>query len=103
MSERSRTFGSAGRDEIVAVRADYSVEVTWGGIAGQAPDSTVPPSVSQISDHLIEIAEAGATWAVCTWPSVGSSPEMLAEAAHAVRGRVDGGSPPMPIAGEGSR
>jgi alkanesulfonate monooxygenase SsuD/methylene tetrahydromethanopterin reductase-like flavin-dependent oxidoreductase (luciferase family) len=93
----------AGRDEIASVRADYAVEVTWGGIAGQDPNSTGPPSVSQISDHLTEIAESGATWAVCTWPAVGSSPEMLAEAANTARGRVDGSTSPMPIAGEHSR
>lgn len=78
----------AGPDEISSVRDDYALEVTWGGIAAKDPDSKGQNSISQIADRLTEIGEAGATWAVCTWPAPGSSPEELAEAASEVRRRV---------------
>ena len=42
------------------------------------------PAVEQMADHLTEIGVAGATWAVCTWPAAGFSPEQLAEAADEV-------------------
>jgi alkanesulfonate monooxygenase SsuD/methylene tetrahydromethanopterin reductase-like flavin-dependent oxidoreductase (luciferase family) len=72
----------AGPDEISSVRTDYATEVTWGGIVGTDPDV--------IADKLTEIGMAGATWAVCTWPPTGSSPEQLAEAAGEVRRRLEG-------------
>lgn len=49
-------------------------EVTWGGpVAG---------GTEQIADRLVELAGAGATWAVCAWPA---SLEAVADAAAAVR------------------
>lgn len=49
-------------------------EVTWGGpVAAAAP---------QIALELSELAEAGATWAVCAWPE---SVEAVAEVAQMVR------------------
>jgi alkanesulfonate monooxygenase SsuD/methylene tetrahydromethanopterin reductase-like flavin-dependent oxidoreductase (luciferase family) len=50
-------------------------EVTWGG--------PVPGDVAQIAEWLSELAGAGATWAVCAWPS---SVEDVAEAARLVAG-----------------
>jgi len=50
-------------------------EVTWGGpVEGEVP---------QIAQWLEELASAGATWAVCAWPS---SLEMLSEAVGMLRG-----------------
>jgi hypothetical protein len=49
-------------------------EVTWGGpLAG---------GTEQIAERLVELAGAGASWAVCAWPA---SLEAVAEAAAAVR------------------
>jgi len=49
-------------------------EVTWGGpVAGDVP---------QIALALTELAEAGATWAVCAWPE---SLEAVAEVAQILR------------------
>lgn len=93
----------AGPDELASVRADYGTEVTWAGTAGQSSDNTGgsrdnkggsrdnkgQPSVGDIADHLTGIGVAGATWAVCTWPAAGSSPEVLAEAADAARRRLE--------------
>ncbi len=50
-------------------------EVTWGG--------PVPGDVPHIAEWLSELAGAGATWAVCAWPS---SIEDVAEAARLVAG-----------------
>ena len=50
-------------------------EVTWGG--------PVPEDVATIAEWLSELARAGATWAVCAWPS---SMEAVAEAAALVGG-----------------
>jgi alkanesulfonate monooxygenase SsuD/methylene tetrahydromethanopterin reductase-like flavin-dependent oxidoreductase (luciferase family) len=49
-------------------------EVTWGG--------PVSADVPQIAMALSELAEAGATWAVCAWPE---SLEAVAEVAGMVR------------------
>ncbi len=49
-------------------------EVTWGG--------PVSGSAAVITEWLVELAAAGATWAVCAWPG---SLEAVAEAAQAVR------------------
>jgi len=49
-------------------------EVTWGGpVAATAPE---------IAQGLSEVAEAGATWAVCAWPE---SVEAVAEVARMLR------------------
>jgi alkanesulfonate monooxygenase SsuD/methylene tetrahydromethanopterin reductase-like flavin-dependent oxidoreductase (luciferase family) len=49
-------------------------EVTWGGpVAGDVP---------QIALELSELAEAGATWAVCAWPE---SLDAVAEVAQMLR------------------
>jgi len=48
-------------------------QVTWGG--------PVPGDVASAAQWLSELARAGATWAVCAWPS---SMEALAEAAALV-------------------
>ncbi len=54
-------------------------EVTWAGpVAGGVP---------QIAQRLTEVAQAGATWAVCAWPE---SVDAVAEAAARVRGGVKG-------------
>jgi len=50
-------------------------EVTWGG--------PVPGDVASIAEWLSELERAGATWAVCAWPS---SMEAVAEAAALVTG-----------------
>jgi hypothetical protein len=58
----------------------HTAEVTWGGDPGT--------SVAGATEKLKGIAEAGASWAVCTWPgSPGStsSIEELAQAADQVR------------------
>ena len=52
------------------------LEVTWGGPVGD--------TVAEATARLTEVAEAGATWAVCAWPD---SLEVVAEAARAVRAR----------------
>ncbi len=78
----------AGRDELAAVRNDYGIEVTWAGTAGRYSDEPLEPSVDATADHLTEVGVAGATWAVCTWPAPGSSPEQLAEVAGEVRRRL---------------
>ncbi len=49
--------------------------MTWAGpVAGDSP---------RIAQRLEEVADAGATWAVCAWPE---SIEAVAEAAALVRG-----------------
>lgn len=50
-------------------------EVTWGGPA--------PSEVPALTSWLCELAEAGATWAVCAWPE---SLDAVAEAARTLRG-----------------
>ncbi len=86
---------SAGPDEIASVRADYSTEVTWGGTPGGNSGTTNPANVSEIADQLTEIGLAGATWAVCTWPAAGLSPEELSEAAGEVRKRLGVAQEPL--------
>ena len=49
-------------------------EVTWGGPVGA--------DVTEIAQELSELADAGATWAVCAWPE---SLEAVAEVAEMVR------------------
>ena len=53
------------------------MEVTWGGPVGTSP--------AQVASQLVEVAEAGATWAVCAWPQ---SLDAVAVAADAVRSSV---------------
>ncbi len=50
------------------------MEVTWGGPVGASP--------AQAASQLVEVAEAGASWAVCAWPE---SLEAVAAAADTVR------------------
>ena len=49
------------------------IEVTWAGPVGD--------SVTEATATLADVADAGATWAVCAWPD---SLEVVAEAAAAV-------------------
>lgn len=57
------------------VRASAALgDVTWGG--------PVPGGVTAIAERLARLADAGATWAVCAWPS---SLEEVAEAAQGLR------------------
>ena len=58
----------------VAELVASGLEVTWGGPVGE--------TVAEATARLTEVAEAGATWAVCAWPD---SLEVVAEAAEAVR------------------
>ena len=59
--------------KVAELRA-VGMEVTWGGpVGGTVPETT---------DRLLELARAGASWAVCGWPD---SLESVAEAADAVR------------------
>jgi hypothetical protein len=59
----------------VAELVASGVEVTWGGPVGD--------SVEQITARLVEVAQAGATWAVCAWPGdLGA----VAAAAEVLRG-----------------
>jgi alkanesulfonate monooxygenase SsuD/methylene tetrahydromethanopterin reductase-like flavin-dependent oxidoreductase (luciferase family) len=66
------------------VAAEHDVPVTWGGV--------LPASVDTAADLLSRLAEAGATWAVCS-PPYGADPdprpavEMLAKAASALHYR----------------
>ena len=62
--------------------ADQSLrsEVTWAGPIGE--------DVPQVSRRLAEISDAGATWAVCSWPP---SLEVLAEAARSIAPSIDRG------------
>jgi alkanesulfonate monooxygenase SsuD/methylene tetrahydromethanopterin reductase-like flavin-dependent oxidoreductase (luciferase family) len=53
------------------------MEVTWGG-----PLETSP---TQAASQLVDVAEAGATWAVCAWPQ---SLDAVAVAAETVRSAV---------------
>ena len=64
--------GSASR---VAELTAAGTEVTWGGPVGEDPE--------RATSKLAELAEAGATWAVCAWPE---SLDAVAEAADRVRG-----------------
>jgi len=59
---------------LAAVAAEPDVEVTWAG--------PLPGGVDALVQRLKELAQAGATWAVCAWPS---SLEVVAEAAAAAR------------------
>ena len=59
---------------VAAVAAETEVEATWAG--------PLPGEVRALSESLRELAEAGAKWAVCAWPS---SLEVVAEAAAGVR------------------
>ena len=54
-----------------AVAAETDVEVTWGG--------PVPGGPLAVATTLRELADAGASWAVCAWPE---SLEVVAEAAE---------------------
>ncbi|HEX3981303.1 MAG TPA: LLM class flavin-dependent oxidoreductase [Acidimicrobiales bacterium] len=49
-----------GEDIRVAELVASGIEVTWGGPVGGSAD--------QVTARLAEVAEAGATWAVCAWP-----------------------------------
>jgi alkanesulfonate monooxygenase SsuD/methylene tetrahydromethanopterin reductase-like flavin-dependent oxidoreductase (luciferase family) len=64
----------ASPQEVAAVAAGGS-GVTWGGPVGSDAGET--------TSLLVELARAGATWAVCAWPD---SLEMVAEAARAAGG-----------------
>jgi alkanesulfonate monooxygenase SsuD/methylene tetrahydromethanopterin reductase-like flavin-dependent oxidoreductase (luciferase family) len=58
----------------VAEMTAAGFETTWGG--------PVEGDAAQVEARLQELAEAGATWAVCAWPD---SLEIVAEAAEALR------------------
>jgi alkanesulfonate monooxygenase SsuD/methylene tetrahydromethanopterin reductase-like flavin-dependent oxidoreductase (luciferase family) len=78
-TEVARRVGAAtnlwGAEPIrVAELAGTGMETTWGGPVGATTD--------EVSGRLLPLADAGATWAVCAWPS---SLEAVAEAAEAVR------------------
>lgn len=75
----ARTVGGAvnlwqGEVDRVAALVTAGYEVTWGG--------PVPGGVDEVAARFQELAEAGATWAVCGWPE---SLEVVAEAASVVR------------------
>ncbi len=75
----ARTVGTAvnlweGEPLRVTELTATGVEVTWAGPVGQ--------TTAEATARLLEVAEAGATWAVCAWPD---SIEVIAEAAQAVR------------------
>ena len=77
--ELAREVGAAvnlwdGDARRVAELAAAGVEVTWGGAVGR--------TAAEATASLTELAEAGATWAVCAWPE---SLEAVAEAAAEVR------------------
>jgi alkanesulfonate monooxygenase SsuD/methylene tetrahydromethanopterin reductase-like flavin-dependent oxidoreductase (luciferase family) len=63
-----------GEPDRVAELTEAGYEVTWGG--------PVEGDVSEAAARLVELATAGATWAVCAWPE---SLEVIAEAAATVR------------------
>ena len=75
----------------VAELVATGVEVTWGGPVGD--------TVEEATRRLTEVAEAGATWAVCAWPD---SLEVVAEAAEAVRGPAAGAEGPAGTEGVSS-
>lgn len=81
-TELARTVGGAvnlweAEATQVAEMTAAGYEVTWGGpVAG---------NVVQIEERLCELAEAGATWAVCAWLDSLDSLEVIAEAANAMR------------------
>jgi alkanesulfonate monooxygenase SsuD/methylene tetrahydromethanopterin reductase-like flavin-dependent oxidoreductase (luciferase family) len=58
----------------VAELTASGMEVTWGG--------PVANGAAQVASQLTELAEAGATWAVCGWPE---SLDAVADAAETVR------------------
>jgi hypothetical protein len=58
----------------VASTVSAGCETTWGG--------PLKGNVEEVEAKLQELADAGATWAVCGWPD---SLEVVAEAAEAVR------------------
>ncbi len=66
----------AGPARVGALTAT-GMEVTWGGPVGTSP--------AQAASQLIDLAEAGATWAVCAWPE---SLDAVAAAAETVRSSV---------------
>ena len=78
-SDLARTVGGAvnlweAETAKVAATASAGCETTWGGpLKGNA---------EHVEARLRELADAGATWAVCAWPD---SLEVIAEAADAVR------------------
>ena len=61
-------------DDGVVRAAAATGEVTWGG--------PVPGGAPAVAERLVRLADAGATWAVCAWPS---SLEDVAEAAQRLR------------------
>jgi alkanesulfonate monooxygenase SsuD/methylene tetrahydromethanopterin reductase-like flavin-dependent oxidoreductase (luciferase family) len=76
--ELARTIGAAVNlweaDSLqVAELTASGMEVTWAG--------PIAHTTSEVAAHLTELAEAGATWAVCAWPE---SLEVIAEAAEAL-------------------
>jgi hypothetical protein len=75
----------------VAELVATGVEVTWGGPVGD--------TVEEATRRLTEVAEAGATWAVCAWPD---SLEVVAEAAEAVRDPAAGAAGPAGTEGVSS-
>jgi hypothetical protein len=78
-SDLARTVGGAvnlweADTAKVAATASAGCETTWGGpLKGDA---------EHVEAQLLELADAGASWAVCAWPE---SLEVIAEAAGAVR------------------
>ena len=78
-SDLARTVGGAvnlweAETAKVVATAAAGCETTWGGpLKGNA---------EQVEARLRELADAGATWAVCAWPD---SLEVIAEAADALR------------------
>jgi Luciferase-like monooxygenase len=65
----------AGAPLRVAELTATGLDVTWGGPIGA--------TLAEATARLVELADAGASWAVCGWPD---SLEMVAEAARAVGG-----------------
>jgi len=60
----------------VAELVSSGLDVTWGGPVGSG--------VGEATGHLMTLADAGASWAVCAWPD---SLEVIAEAAASLRSR----------------
>jgi alkanesulfonate monooxygenase SsuD/methylene tetrahydromethanopterin reductase-like flavin-dependent oxidoreductase (luciferase family) len=65
----------AATPQQVAELTASGLDVTWGGPVGA--------TVAEATARLVELAGAGASWAVCGWPN---SLEVVAEAAWTVRG-----------------
>jgi alkanesulfonate monooxygenase SsuD/methylene tetrahydromethanopterin reductase-like flavin-dependent oxidoreductase (luciferase family) len=91
-------FWQVSPEDLARARDRLFGEVTWGGMVGRTPSGNFagtadkPPEIDAASatEHLKALAAAGATWAVCVWPTNMRTADALAEAASRLHREVSG-------------